>query len=131
MSKFVPVMVTLEPGVAVVGVDVPVVKLLMVGDAGDPTVNGSGAAAVPDGAVTETVPLVAPTGTATVIEVALTALGVAEMPLKLTEVLEVFPNAVPETVTVVPTGPERGETWRTVKVEIGLVTIDVMLPDLS
>jgi len=49
----------------------------------------------------------APGGTATVIEVAETLLGVAENPLKRTSVAPVKFN--PVSVTVVPTGPLTGE----------------------
>jgi hypothetical protein len=129
VSKFVPVMVRVAPGVAMLGVEVPVVKLVMVGAAGDPTKNENDVTAVPEGALTEIGPVVAPAGTATVIEVALTALGDAEIPLKLTEVLDVLPKAVPEMVTVVPTGPDLGETWSTTNVESGFLTIDAILPD--
>jgi hypothetical protein len=65
---------------------------------------------VPAGEVTETGPLDAPDGTATVIEVAVTAVGVALVPLKETEVLAVVPNPVPDIVTIVPAGPALGET---------------------
>jgi hypothetical protein len=109
-SKFVPVMVSVAPGAAIVGVPVPVVKLEIVGAAVDRTVKGEVAATVPDGVVTEAEPVVAPLGTATVSDVAVTAVGVADTPLKLTDVFDVFPNAVPAIVTVVPTAPALGDT---------------------
>jgi hypothetical protein len=131
VSKFVPVIVTAVPGVAVVGVEVPVVKLVTVGGAAVMTVKLAIDVAVPDGLVTDTGPVVAPVGTETVIAVALTTLGVAGVPLKLTEVLATVPNAVPEIVTEVPTAPAAGETCRTVTAEIGFLTIAVMLPARS
>jgi hypothetical protein len=73
-------------------------------------VKGEVAATVPDGVVTEAEPVVAPLGTATVSDVAVTAVGVADTPLKLTDVFDVFPNAVPAIVTVVPTAPALGDT---------------------
>lgn len=61
--------------------------------------------------VTTTFPVVAPTGTVVVIAVCDQLIGVAATPLKVI----VFPAAldlkfVPEIVTLVPTGPELGDS---------------------
>jgi hypothetical protein len=44
----------------------------------------------------------------TVIDVAVTALGVAAVPLNFTLVLAVVPKPVPEIVTVLPAAPAAG-----------------------
>lgn len=61
--------------------------------------------------VTTTLPVVAPLGTGTTMEVVAQLVGVALVPLKDT-VLDpcVAPKLVPEMVTDVPIGPEVGET---------------------
>ena len=54
-------------------------------------------------------PVVAPAGTGTVMLLALQAVGVAEIPLKLTVLVPcVAPKLAPAMVTDVPTGPEAG-----------------------
>ena len=95
----------MSPTDAVVGYDVPVVKLVIVGAAGDPTVNDDVVVTVPEGAVTDTGPVVAPVGTVTVMEVDVTTDGVALAPLNETDVFETVPNAVPVIVTVLPIAP--------------------------
>lgn len=109
MSKLVPVIVTVFPTEAVVGVPVPVVKLVMVGLAVELTAKGTTAEAVPEGAVTDIIPVVAPEGTVTVIDVEVTADGVAVVPLNETVVLAVVPKAVPAIVTVPPIGAALGD----------------------
>ena len=60
--------------------------------------------------VTTTLPVVAPLGTGTTIEVALQLVGVAEVPLNFTVLVPcVEPKVVPVIVTDVPTGPDVGE----------------------
>jgi len=59
-------------------------------------------------AVTTTFPVVAPAGTGTVIEPEVQFVGIAAVPLKVTEP-GVEPKLVPEIVTVVPTAPEVGD----------------------
>jgi len=61
--------------------------------------------------VTVTLPVVAPDGTATVIELELQLVAVAVVPLKLTALVPCAdPRLVPRIITDVPTTPEVGET---------------------
>jgi hypothetical protein len=92
VSKFVPLMVTDVPAVAIVGE-----KLVMVGPT-EPDVMTKfvALALVPLGLVTLIVPVVDPEGTVTEIEVVVAAVIVAVVPLKLTESeLVVLLNPVP------------------------------------
>jgi hypothetical protein len=67
---------------------------------------------VPAGVVTATGPVVAPVGTVAVMLESETTLNVAAVPLKPTAVAPV--KALPVIVTVVPAGPEEGESDETV-----------------
>ena len=97
--KLVPVIVTVDPSGPLSGLKLPmaggtvkVTPLL----ATSPT-------------VTTTLPVVAPTGTVTVMEVSLQLVGVAAVPLKVTVLVpRVAPKPVPLIVTEVPSGPEAG-----------------------
>ncbi len=61
--------------------------------------------------VTTTFPVVAPVGTGATILVALQLVGVAAVPLKLTVLVPcVAPKFVPMIVTVVPGGPDAGDS---------------------
>jgi hypothetical protein len=61
-------------------------------------------------AVTTTLPVVAPVGTATTMAVSLQLVGVAAVPLNVTVLPPcVVPNPVPVIVTCVPAKPPRGE----------------------
>ena len=126
-----PEIVTGAPAGPIVGVDVPVVKLEIVGAEVELIMKDEGVVTVPDGAVTVTGPVVAPAGTVTVIDVDVTAEGVADVPLNDTDVSETVPNAVPAIVTVLPIGPPLGDTCRMTSVVSELRTIDVTLPDWS
>jgi hypothetical protein len=96
--KFVPVIVTFVPTGPLAGV-----KDVIVG-AGVVTVNDAELVAVPPGAVMLIVPVVAPAGTAAVMEVAdAIANVVAAVPLNLTA--DVPDRFVPVIVTTVPGGP--------------------------
>jgi hypothetical protein len=100
--KFVPVMVTEAPTAPDVGE-----RLVMLG-AGK-TVNATPGLNTPL-ARTTTLPVVAPVGTGTTIEVALQIVGVATVPLNLTvPVPWVEPKFVPVMVTEAPTAPDVGE----------------------
>lgn len=110
VPKFVPMMVTGVPTAPEVG---DRLVILGVGN----TVND-----IPELAkaptVTTTLPVVAPTGTETVIDVALQLVGVAAVPLKVTVlVLWVAPKFVPVMVTGAPTTAEVGD--RVVIVGVG------------
>ena len=73
-----------------------------------PTVKVSPLLASPP-TVTTTSPVVAPSGTVTVIEVALHSVGVASVPLKVTLLLPcTVPKLVPVISTAVPSGPATG-----------------------
>lgn len=98
--KLVPVIVTVAPAPAEVGVNDVIVG------AGT-NVNHVGDMAVPPEAVTEMLPVAAVLGTTTVIDVALTTLKlVAATPANLTAVTEMKP--VPVIVTVAPAPAEDG-----------------------
>jgi hypothetical protein len=101
--KFVPATVTDVPTAPELGL-----KLVIVGAAAAVTVKLTPLLAWPP-TVTTTFPVVAPVGTVTVTLVALHAVAVAAVPLKVT-VLEpwVEPKFVPAIVTDVPTAPELG-----------------------
>ncbi len=105
--KFVPVIVTEAPSAPEVGD-----KLVMFGAA--TTVKLTPLLFTPL-ACTMTLPVVAPLGTGTAIDVALQLVGVATVPLKLT-VLDpcVAPKFVPVIVTEAPTAPEFGDRLVTV-----------------
>lgn len=85
----------------------------------------------PAGDVTEIGPVVAPDGTTTVIEVDVTALGVAATPLKDTDVLEVVPKPVPPIVTVAPTAADAGEAPPTTIAVVEEFVTDKTLPAAS
>ncbi len=100
--KFVPVMITELPTVPDVGF-----KLVMLG-AGAVTVKLTPLLATPP-TVTTTFPVVAPVGTGTVILVALQAVGVPAVPLKVTALVPcAAPKFVPVMITELPTGPDVG-----------------------
>jgi hypothetical protein len=100
--KFAPVIVTGTPTAAEDG-DKPV--MLGVGS----TVNAAPALGKLFTATT-TLPVVAPTGTVTAIDVALQLVGVAAMPLKVTVLAPwVEPKFVPVIVTAIPTAPDEGD----------------------
>src|SRR5678815_3030633 len=100
--KFVPVIVTEVPTGPEVGD-----RLVMLGVA--PTVKVTPFEATPP-TVTTTLPVVAPLGTGTAIDVALQLVGVAVVPLNVTVLVPcVAPKFVPVIVTEVPTGPEVGD----------------------
>jgi hypothetical protein len=55
-------------------------------------------------------PVVAPDGTGTAIEVALQLVGVADVPLNVTVLTSWFsPKLLPLIITVAPTGPDAGD----------------------
>jgi hypothetical protein len=98
--KAVPVMVTEAPTAPEVGD-----KLVMCGV----TVKGTPLLATL-ATVTTTLPVVAPLGTGTTMEVALQLVGVAVVPLNFTVLLPlVVPKLAPMIVTEVPTAPEAGD----------------------
>jgi hypothetical protein len=100
--KFAPVIVTGAPTAAEDGD-----KLLMLGVGS--TVNAAPGLGKSFTATT-TLPVVAPAGTVTTIDVAFQLVGVAAMPLKVTELVPwVVPKFVPVIVTAAPTAPEEGE----------------------
>jgi hypothetical protein len=100
--KFVPVIVTTDPTVPVVGF-----KLVIPGAVAE-TVKAAPLLATPP-AVTTTLPLVAPGGTGTTMLVALQLVGVAAVPLNVTELAPwEAPKFVPVMVTAVPTAAETG-----------------------
>jgi hypothetical protein len=100
--KFVPVIVTGAPTAAVAG---NTLRMLGVGN----TVNAAPALATPL-TVTTTLPVVAPGGTGTTIDVVLQLVGVAGMPLNVTVLVPwVAPKFVPVIVTVVPTALDAGD----------------------
>jgi hypothetical protein len=102
LPKYVPATVTTVPPTPVLGV-----RLEMLGGG---TVNVTPLLAAPL-TVTTTLPVVAPTGTGTVILVSLHRLGVPATPLKVTVLAPcALPKFVPVIVTVVPTPPEVGDT---------------------
>ena len=95
------------------------------------TWNAAAVLAVPSAVVTLTGPVVAPWGTATVIWVALTTVGVAAAPLNDTWVVFKAPKAVPAMVTTVPGAARPGVTWATTRVLAGLRLTERMLPTAS
>jgi len=108
VPKFVPVIVTEAPTAPEVGE-----RLLIVGVVAS-TVNVGPVIDTPL-TVTTTVPVVAPVGTGTTIEVLAQLVIVAAVPLNFT-VPAVVPMFVPVIVTEVPTAPEVGERLVTVGV---------------
>jgi len=120
-SKFVPLTVTVVPGVPMVGV-----KPVMVGAPVEAvTVKAAALVADPPGAVTPITPVVAPVGTVATIWVVVDEVTLAETPLKVTVFwLGVVLKPVPKIVTVVPIGPLSGvnsiidtteELWRVIE----------------
>src|ERR1700734_1307713 len=100
--KFAPVIVTGAPTAAEDGD-----KLLMLGVGS--TVNAAPGLGKSFTATT-TLPVVAPAGTVTTIELAFQLVGVAAMPLNVTELVPwVVPKFAPGSVTAAPTAPEEGE----------------------
>ncbi len=98
--KLEPAMTTDDPTTPVLGV-----RLLMPGV----TVNTT-PLLVFEPTLTTTLPVVAPAGTGTVIELALQDVGAATVPLNVTELVPcVDPKLVPVIVTATPTAPEEGE----------------------
>ena len=98
--KFVPVMVTVAPTAPLAGE-----KLVIVGS-GTVTVKLVGEVVVKPPTVTSIAPVLAPTGTVTVKDVAVAAETVATTPLNLTVLLaEVALKFAPEIMIVVPTNP--------------------------
>jgi hypothetical protein len=78
-------------------------------------VNGSALEPVPSESVTETAPVVAPTGTVAVIWMVESTVNVAEVPLKLTALtVLVSSKAKPVIVTEVPDAPLSGRKAATV-----------------
>jgi hypothetical protein len=72
--------------------------------------------------VTTTLPLVAPIGTGTMIEVGLQLLGVPVVPLNVTVLVPwIEPKLVPVIVTDVPTAPELGDR---LMIEGGRITVN-------
>lgn len=99
VPKFDPAMTTADPTAPVFGV-----RLLMLGV----TVNVTPLLAWPL-TVTMTLPVVAPAGTGTVIELALQLVGVADVPLKVTELVPWdAPKFEPAMTTEDPTAPVLG-----------------------
>jgi hypothetical protein len=99
VPKLSPVIVTDAPTAPVVG------DTLLIDGA---TVKSTPLLAVPT--VTTTLPVVAPLGTGTTIDVALQLVGVAVVPLNFTVLLPfVEPKFVPVIVTETPTAPEVGD----------------------
>ncbi len=100
--KFVPVIVTDVPTTPEVG-DRPVME------GGGITVNDTPLLTCPL-TVTTTLPVLAPLGTGTTIDVPLQLVGVAAVPLKVTVLVPwLDPKFVPVIVTEVPTTPEVGD----------------------
>jgi hypothetical protein len=101
--KFAPRIVTATPAAPDAGD-----KLVMLGVAS--TVNDIPALAVPPTVIT-TLPVVAPAGTGTTIEVALQLVGVAAVPLNFTALVPALaPKFMPVIVIAAPTAPDVGDT---------------------
>src|SRR5216683_811868 len=114
--KFAPATVTAVPTSPEVGD-----KLLI--DGGGIIVNTIPLLACPF-TVTTTLPVAAPAGTGTTIEVALQLVGVAATPLNETVLVPwVAPKFAPATVTTVPTSPEVGDK---LLIDGGTVTVNVI-----
>ena len=111
LSKALPVSVTVAPTGPVAGA-----KRERPG--GGITLNPVTLVAVPPGVVTEIVPLVAPAGAVVVIEVGLTTVKAAAVPLKETALTPMKP--VPVSVTLVPTGPAVGAKAEIVGMGLGV-----------
>ena len=95
--KLVPVITTVVPSGPAIGLKLPISGV---------TVKATPSLGVPS-TVTTTLPVAAPAGTVTVIEVSLQPVGVAPVPLKVTELVPWdAPKPVPVITTVVPSGPE-------------------------
>ncbi len=112
-SKFVPVIVTVVPGVPIVGLKFEIVGALEFAR----TLKLVALVTLPAGAVTVIGPVVAPAGTEVTICVDVAEVMVAVVPLKLTvSWLAVGLNPEPLIVTLAPTSPLEGvkvmiETW--------------------
>jgi len=103
--KLVPVTETDVPLTPLVGV-----KDVIVGVSAGMTVKTALLVAVLPPTVTDTAPVVAPTGTTTFSDVVVDAETTAAVPLKLTALLAAMGlNPDPPTTTEVPTGPLEGE----------------------
>ena len=124
VSKFVPVIVTGVPGVAIAGLNPEIAGAPFGGD----TINEVLLVAEPAGEVTLIVPVVAPAGTVVMICVAVEEVTAAAAPLKVTVFwLGVALNPVPEMVTNVPAAPPFGvnsitaavaELWRVMETRL-------------
>ena len=126
-SKCAPLTVTVIPTVPIAGL-----KLVIVGRLEPRTAKASALVAEPAGVVTPSRPVVAPAGTFTVSDVGEAESTVAGVPLKVrTLSAGVAEKAVPETVTVVPGGPETGVNPRMDVTEAGRRPIETMLPAAS
>ena len=113
--KFAPVIVTDVPAGPPVG-DKP-----LIAGAGTVTVKLDPLLACPP-TVTTTLPVVAPEGAGTAMEVALQLVGVAVVPLNFTVLVPcVVPKFAPAMVTGVPIGPEPGD--RLLMLGTGAVTV--------
>ena len=125
-SKF-PDTETLLPANPTVGV-----KLVIVGRFVVVTVKDPLDVADPAGAVTATVPAVAPVGTVVINLVGVAETTVAAVPLNVTEFwLGVLLKLVPLTVTVLPTGPLLGTREMMVTCARDGRVIEVILPTAS
>jgi hypothetical protein len=115
VPKFTPAIVTGVPTTPLDGF-----KLVMLGP-GTVTAKLTPLLAAPP-TVTTTLPVVAPVGTGTPMLVALQLVGVAAIPLNLTELVPcVAPKLVPLIVTGVPTNPDVG--FKLVMLGAGTVTV--------
>ena len=127
-SKFVPVIVTVDPAATICGVND-----VMLGALDEAvTINDSALLAGPPGAVTVIGPLIAPAGTETTRLVAVAEVMVAFVPLKLTVSCEaVALKLAPEIVTWVPAVPERGVNENTAVWPLVYRVMLLMLPTAS
>jgi hypothetical protein len=114
------------PATAIAGVNVVIVGAV------EPTLKVVVLVAVPDGLVTEIVPVVAAPGTVATSSVVDADTTVAVVPLNLTVFCDgVALKAVPSIVTLVPTGPPSGATSRTATTVIARRVIAAMFPAAS
>ena len=126
VSYFVPVIVSDVPVTPIDGANEVIVGAV------EPTVKVVGLVALPDGAVTEIVPVVAVPGTVATISVVVDDTTVATTPLNLTVFWAgVALKPVPSIATVVPAGPLSGETSRIAVAVLARRVIEVMLPVAS
>jgi hypothetical protein len=111
--KFVPVTVSWVPGTAMLAL-----AEVIAGALAEATVNDEALVAEPPGALTDTVPEVAPAGTVTTSSNVYAAVIVAVVPLKVTvSWLAVALNPVPYIRTIAPAGALPGASWVTDTVE--------------